>query len=466
MSATAPPSKAVELTSVAASFTLLWAIELALARVTGQIQTWPDVIASAVLLVIVPILLVLVVLRSNRPEQQRRPLAGFIAALPLAAVAAGIAVPVAARYTGGVAATVLLLAIAGMIATNVSSARAGDGPAPSAGLVLGLVVGCAASAWVLGPTGFPPFQIHLPFLVAAVFLARLAVRGNAVPLVALGGIAFAFWPTVLPPPPWHDDAAASTRPDVVLVSIEAESAAALTSMPSYRDLVESGQTLTVDRRDTATVGSFMAAVLGAYPAVADEPAPASSAAERFAAAGYDTAAVVSAQPELDVPLGFHRGFAAFHHFIDRNRYALPRWRANLAPANAVEADFASRPVAADLLTGMGLLPHPPFANAAAVLEVAAGIMSERRAAPVFLWLHFDDSLAAVDVQIERVLRALGEQGARRRIVAILGVPSVGGERESVPLVIDGTQPPAADTQAPQTIRPREIADLLLAESGR
>jgi hypothetical protein len=442
----------------ATAFTLVWALELALARVTGQIQAWSDVVVSAALLVVVPTLVVAAIPRLTVPPAIRVSLTGLVTALPLACVTAGIVLPVAARYAGSGTTLLLALLVAGLIVTNVLRARSGEGPAPSTGLTLGLVVGAAATAWVLLPAGFPPFQVHLPFLVVAVLLARLAMRANGLPLVALGGIAFAMWPALMPPPPWQGPGTPNGRPDVVLLSTEGVAPADVAAMTTFARLVDKGQRY--DVQPAATAAALLAQILAvdvAGDALAAETLPATLAA-RLAAEGYDAAAVVAAVPDLDVDKGFHRGFAAFHHFIDRNRYALPRWRANLGEETV--RDYAARPVAADLLTWLGITAPPSFAGARDVLAVAAQIMSERRAAPVFLWVHFADSAQAIDTNSGHILDGLAGDADRPRRIALLATANQAGASGTLPMALGQFGIPAAPGSA-QPLDAAAVTRLLL-----
>ena len=213
-----PNARAIH--AAAVSFTLAWALELALARVTSQIQSWVAITTSAALLVFVPSLLIVACLRLALPPGTRAILLGTIGALPLSAVAAGILLPIAAAYLGPSAAVGLTLVLAGLVVTNILGTRSGDGPAPSIAMVLGVVVASTATAWALGPAGFPPFQIHLPFLVASVLLASLAIRANALPMLFLGGVALALWPAVPTPPPWAGAGPERPSPDMLIVSYE------------------------------------------------------------------------------------------------------------------------------------------------------------------------------------------------------------------------------------------------------
>lgn len=436
MSAQAPQAQAAEpgafvAATPATAFALVWALELALARITGQVQAWADILASALLLVVVPSLLLALLPRLPVSLQARRSLAGLVASLPLAAVVAGIVLPVAARHAGAGVTAALALLIAGLPVTTVLGARAGDGPAPSAGLTLGVVVAAAATAWVLLPAGFPPFQIHLPFLVVAVLLARLAVRDNGLPLVAMGGIAFALWPTLTPVPPWQGPGTKVDRPDVVLLSVQGPGPEAVAGMDAFARLAAAGKQAAVQAADSP------AALLAEVLAVPDPGAPApdarASLAARLAAEGYDTAAVVGAAPQLDVEQGFHSGFAAFHHFVDRNRYALPRWRALLADDEV--RDYRSHPVAGDLVAWLGLATPPPFGSPRDILGVAAQIMAARREAPVFLWIHFDGDAAEIDARAGDVLDGLEKDADRPRRIVLLGVGAAGQPLESVPLAV-------------------------------
>lgn len=443
----------------ATAFTLVWALELALARVTGQIQAWSDILVSAALLVVAPTLMIAAIPRLTAQRALQRTLAGLVSALPLALVTAGIVLPVAARYAGGGTTALSAVVLAGLVVTNVLRARSGEGPAPSTGLTLGMMVGASATAWVLLPAGFPPFQVHLPFLLVAVLLARLAMRANGLPLIAMGGLAFAMWPALMPPPPWQGPGTPNGRPDVVLLTAGGVAPADVASMTTFARLVDKGQRYEVQPSPTAA--ALLARILAVDVAgdpLAIETLPATLAA-RLAAEGYDAAAVVAAVPDLDVDTGFHRGFAAFHHFIDRNRYALPRWRANLGSETV--RDYAARPAAADLLTWLGITAPPSFAGARDVLAVAAQIMSERRAAPVFLWVHFSDSAQAVDTNAGNILDGLAGDADRPRRIALLATENASGASGTLPMALGQFGIPAAPGSA-QPLDAAAVTRLLLA----
>lgn len=381
------------------TFALVWAIEVTLARVTGQPQRWLDVLLSAGFLIGVPGLIVARV-RSARAR-------ALVTLLPLAVVSAGIVLPAVYATAGLVAAALAIVALAALCLQPLLRSADSGSATPAVGVVLGVLVGGTAVAWVCLPSGFPPFQIHFPFLFMAVLLARLATREYGLPMVLLGGVAMTVWPPVLPPFPWFAEQEAAGRPDLMVVSV---------------DIGESAQGLpTLDRSDGHHPPLRLAAPSGA---VALRPfiegsAPGSHIGENLAALGYDTAAVVGPEPGLEAAASLYRGFAVFHHFIDRHRFALPRARVLLGDQRQAASDFAARPVVADLIMSLGVIDAPQFAGAAEVFGVVAKVMAERRERPIFVWAHFRDDPAAVDTQIDRIARSLAATTARPYLMATI-----------------------------------------------
>lgn len=406
-----------------AAFALVWAVELVLARVTSQPQAWGDMVLSGLGLVVVPSLAWSVV-----PAGLAKRL---VASVPLALVAGGIVLPVALAFAGTVVATILASLLVVFVGAQAWSADEGD-LGPSAGTVLGGLVAASATAWVLLPSGFPPFQIHLPFLLVAVLLARLAVRSYGLPLVVLGGVALASWPPILPPFPWSAEGNTAGRPDILVVSVDTggELAGHLENLEAFERLGREGERFRMRAPEGGGVAGLRTLLLDVEPTDATERA----LAQELASAGYDTAAVIAGEPELDVGYGLHRGFAVFHHFIERNRYALPRAWANLGSEGLRVADFAARPLIADVAIGMGLKQAPRFAPAGEVFGVAAKVMAERRSRPVFLWVHFRDDASAVAIQLDRMIEVLHGASGGDYLLAIVGV----GAEPDMPVALGGT----------------------------
>jgi arylsulfatase A-like enzyme len=118
---------------------------------------------------------------------------------------------------------------------------------------------------------------------------------------------------------------------------------------------------------------------------------AATLAERFAGAGYDTAAIVARNANASRSFGFDRGFAVFDYGGDLvARTALPR--------NA--ASQAQRPVAVHALVSAlparvtaplaGWLELPLADGAEGVVERALAVAARRRDRPLLLWLHLID----------------------------------------------------------------------------
>lgn len=398
----------------ATSFALLWGIELTLARVTSQQQQWADMLVSAIALIGLPTLLLAVGLRTG----VRRTLLGLLAATPLVAVAGGIVLPPAWQYAGGSAAGLLALGLLGVWVAVARHEPGEESFAPSLGATLAVSMASSATAWVLLPSGFPPFQVNVPLLLGAVLLARLASRPNGLPLVAIGAVALALWPPVLPPFPWAAPPAASGQADLLVISVDAPTGG-VERLEAFGRLARDGSGFRLRHEGDDGVGAVRAVLTGG----SDGDDSGGSLAQQLAASGYDTAAVVAAEPRFAPESGLYRGFAVFHHVIDRNRFALPRAWALTGGGGERRADYGARPLAADALIALGVRTPPRFAPAEEVFGVAAKVMSERRSQPIFLWVHFRDSADAVAEQLARILDTLGSARGGEHVVAIVAVGS-------------------------------------------
>lgn len=503
------------------SLILLWALELGLARITSDAIPLADVATSAVLLVLLPLAGLVGLARTPLSGANLAIAAGILGSLPLFLVASGIVLPVALRFAGTSVALAVFAALASVVAAGVQRSRSGGAPLPGPGQVLGVLSASAATAWVLQPTGFPPYQIAIPFLIVSVGCARLAMREDRMPALTAIGVALALWPAVLPPFPWLQHQVEASGPDLILVSVDSLRLDAAVHLDSYQELAKQGLTFTNVRASEAPdapqvielltgVAASLPAQAGAMPGVA---ATVATVAERLRDSGYDTAAAVGPDPYAGLELGNYRGFAVYHHVAARNAFALPRWRENLRSANERERCFAARPVAADFLTWIGLTVPPIFGDADSVVSIAGRIMAERRSQPIFLWLHLVDpqppyahaneidlphgvrhTLATAphtqlaedrsaaetayrnelrhgDEALLQFFRAVDKEAKRPTVIVLTGTrgeslfgapPTSGG---TVPLVLRGLPHTPAGTASVRPVRLLDIAPTLLIAAG-
>ncbi|MDP2316089.1 MAG: sulfatase-like hydrolase/transferase [Pseudomonadota bacterium] len=266
-----------------------------------------------------------------------------IAVWALCACAAAIATR---RRPVGARGTVAGLAIAVVLVWLVVGA--GEGHPPPLGTV-GWVVAAGVGALVLGPR--------------AVFLAPLAL-----------------WPGASER--WNSEGPVPVGPDVVIVSVDTLRLDAARGMASLKE----GTLLEAQAPAPWTLPSLATLQTGLLPAhhgavrvrAGFARTDSTTLAERFAAAGWDTAATVES-PFAGARFGLQRGFARVR--ADGARpWVLPR------------APFGdrSRPVAALVLSAVGLLPAEDGGAARRVRDVAE-IVAERRDRPLYLWVHLLDA---------------------------------------------------------------------------
>lgn len=467
MSATGPSTALPTTRATGASLVLVWVLEIALARITSDVVPLADVAVSAVFLVLLPLLGMAGVARLPTSERARLALAGVVGSLPLLSVAAGIVLPVALRFSGGTLAGLLGLVLLSVLFAGVQRALVAGSPAPSAGIVFGVLSASAAAAWVILPAGFPPYQIAIPFLVVGLGTARLAQSESRIPALTAVGVALALWPPVLPPFPWATHANRADGPDIVLVTVDSLSAAGAAELPSFRRVAEAGVPWTSVQGPQAPDRPELAELLGGVPLAAAQDthtppslrADVATLAERLRERGYDTAAAVGPDAYAAIELGMHRGFVVYHHFAARNAHALPRWRENLQPAAIRERNFVARPVAADLVVWLGLRSPPVFGAAADVVAVAGRIMAERREEPIFLWLHLVDPSApyahAFELDLPRRERQQLTAGERHQVASLAAGVRVAYDNELTHL--DAALTPFLEAVRKEAKRPTVLA---------
>ncbi len=320
--------------------------ELLVARASGDALQAVDV-ASAVALGIVLAL-------------ARRPI------LPLLVYSAGLLVPPLWGRGTGILVWALLAA-----ATALASRRRPIGPR---GTVAGLAA-CVGFVWLVVAAGEgqpPPGETSAR--VALALAAAFALGRHALWLAPL-----ALWPG--PAERWTASGAAPAGPDVVVVSVDTLRLDAARTMRTFAD----GTLLEAQAPAPWTLPSLATLHTGLLPAnhgavrvpTGFTATEASTLAERFAAAGWDTAATVES-PFAGARFGLQRGFA-----IVRADGARP-WVLPRAPFGD-----RSRPTAALALGLAGLLPLSDGGVERRVRDVAE-LVAARRERPLFLWVHVLD----------------------------------------------------------------------------
>jgi arylsulfatase A-like enzyme len=374
---------------------LLFGCELALARWSSLPQTWGDVARSGGVLALVAVVPFLLVRRSRLSSGGVRAGLAVASGGPLLAVAFGIALPVLFRFHGPFAAAALTGAGAWLFARHVAGARRGGALVPPAWSVPAAVGISAALAWLAQPGSLPPAAIWLPFAASAAALWGLLMRPALAPLALALALGIARLPESPPEIVWPEARTPGRGPDVVLLSVDTLRADAAPAMWAYRRLAAAGvQFPAVQAPAPWTLPSMATLMTGRTPAEHGARRLASGGfsglapgyptlAERLAGAGWDTAAVVGANPFVGAGFGFERGFDVFLHASESARFALPRWVGGFGSGGA-------RPVLADALTRLRLAPARPFADDDSRVDLALHLLARRRERPLFLWIHLLD----------------------------------------------------------------------------
>jgi len=372
---------------------VVWAAELLLARISGEPQAWDDVLESLGILLTIGVPGVWLAGFVSEPRL-RTTLAALASLPPLLLVTLGILLPLFIR-SGAASALLFVACVAGALATwrLVRGARSEE---PIAGpLGVCIVVGLTAATVWLVYTAPPPVSIWLPFALGLGLLTLLASVRTALPAIGIAAFTLAVWPESELQPNWQADGPPPQGPDIVLIVVDTLRADSARGMESYRRIAADGVEFRAAQAaapwTTPSMGSLLTGL-----SVPEHGARRSSEkglrrkklrpevetlAERLAAAGYDTAGLVTHGSAGSLG-GFDRGFALWRE--EREEWALPRAR----------SERKARPFAARLLTQLGLQGRPPSIDGQALTNRALSVLDARRPErPLFLWLqYFDDHL--------------------------------------------------------------------------
>ncbi len=299
-------------------------------------------------------------------------LAGALAAskrplLPLLVYAVGLLVPALWGRGTGLVVWVLLAA-----AVAIAARRGSIG---ARGTVAGLAA-CVGVVWLVVAVGEgQPPPPETAARVGGALLALLLLGRHAFLLAPL-----AFWPGAAER--WSATGAVPTGPDIVIVSVDTLRLDAARGMRVFE-----GTTLLEAQAPAPwTLPSLATLQTGLLPgnhgavrvATGFAPTRAATLAERFAAAGYDTAATVES-PFAGERFGLQRGFAVVR--ADGARpWVLPR---------APFGDRA-RPAAALALAALGVL-HGDDGGVHRRVRDVLDFLEMRRERPLFVWVHVLDA---------------------------------------------------------------------------
>jgi len=371
------------------------ALELVLARLSSGTQTRGDVLLSMLGWMLLAAAPVAAADRWLPAGRARRLVQALASTLPVAAVSAGVLAsplyersgPVGWIVAGWVAAVLALRAVASQRGPATAAAPEAAGWTGLAALV----------AWTLDGAAPPPLSIVAGFVAVAAAVGAVALRWLHLPAVFLGAAVVSFAPPLPPAVVWPESEPGAPGPDVVLFTVaglrrdSAEGRA-------FEWLAEHGS-----ERTSARVDSLASLLSGrARPPGAGPAAP--TLAERLAAVGYDTAAIVSSHG-LEAEAGYARGYAAWQHAAERHAFALPRG------PGAREA----RPLLPRLVTRAGGLGRPAPGGARHVARWVRELLEQRRIdRPFHLWVHWSDPvppwLDADQIDIPRSLAVAIETG--------------------------------------------------------
>ncbi len=395
---------------------LAFAAEAVLARATGFPLAFRDLAIAAGAAALLAIGGGSVVALLPLGAAARQLALGAAAALPVALVASGIPyyalVPGPARLGVAGALGLASLALGAAVALARHTARL-----PVAAVLAPIAV-AAAVTWVLGGGGLPSTRALAGVAIGWIAMAAigslprsqakspspLAVESGRL-LAALAAGAFALLSPLRfsgAPVAWIATNAAPEAPDILLLSVDTLRADAAGEMEVHARLardgavfreVQSAAPWTLPALATLHTGLPVSghgaglSILGSSGIRASAP----TLAERLAAAGYDTAAVVARNGFAGRGFGFDRGFAVFDYGCDVvARAALPRNQATCAVRPvAVHALLSFVPPGAvrRVASRLGL---PLVDGAEGVVERALSVAARRRDRPLFLWLHFID----------------------------------------------------------------------------
>jgi arylsulfatase A-like enzyme len=270
----------------------------------------------------------------------------------------------------------LILLYAGSIRVRAASADARPLSPAAAILTLSLGAYAAALPWAAHEWRLDPLwelRATVPLLLAAALLGRHAWALAAV----------ALWPQATEP--WTASTAPPRGPDVVLITVDTLRLDAARELLSFHGAIEAQAPAPWTLPSMASIHTGVEP--GAHRAMQREPqhfsaiaADVPTLAERFAAAGYDTAA--SVENAFVAPWrGFGRGFARVRY--PDGRPALPR---------AMGGSHAS-PTGHQILATLGLLPVGAAEGGAQehLADLRAFLDERRPDRPLFVWLHLLDA---------------------------------------------------------------------------
>ncbi len=383
--------------------------EIVLARMTFDTLPWFDVVSTLLGVGLATVGLVELMRLAAADGARTRVYLAFGFHLPLALVL-GRLVGNAVLVRNQALATALTLAIAVLVPTVAAMrARRGARVDPTNVFVVGafavatlIAALLRAGAQIVAIDGadiaagsvasLPPLSIWAGLVglwcAAGVLCSRLPLVAAAVALA----LAVASWPLANPAPRWVAEGDAPDAPDIVLLTVDTLRADAAATMSSFARLQEAGVVFSNAQAPSPwTLPSLATVMTGALPAehgalrlddggIASIDATLPTLAERFSAAGYDTAAVLAPNVFVSPTFGLGRGFAHLDYALDRAAYAQP----------VSTGDSLARPLVPDLLMSAGLIGRRSFGGASSLADRAIAILEQRRARPLFLWVHFLD----------------------------------------------------------------------------
>lgn len=388
---------------------LVWSCEVIVARLTFDRVTPFDLAVSAAALLVIAMLFFAAALQATENPVRRRVLTAIALHLPLIAVL-GPLVGNAAKLRSEALGWMATLAVtATLLAWAVRRGRGSAALDPSNRFVLAAFVAAATVAAVVqagldavrfdaagvsldATTTLPTPGVALGVVALWTLSAWLSSRLLTLPLAIGLTLAVALWPAQPMRFGSHTGEATAGAPDVVLISVDTLRADAAAEMASYRRLAQRGTTFANVQAPAPWTMPSMASLMTGLPAAGHKAvrfadgyisgldAAAVTLAERLAAAGYATAAVLSPNMFVSRVYGFDRGFMVFDHATERSAFAMPR--------SALEP--VARPFIPDLLSGMGFIGRRPFGDAADLAGRATALLRDRDDRPLFLWVHFLD----------------------------------------------------------------------------
>ncbi len=372
--------------------------EIALVRVTAGEVAAADALCS-LLVGTAGVVLLLALARTAEYRGAGAParvLSALGAGIPLLTVGLGIAVPVLVRESGLLAASLATALGAAWLVWLVRRACGGE-VLPQALAGLAILGAASVLAWVASATGLPPLPMLAALAALGVVFAWLSLdveRAFAAPALAAALVALPpFTPGIDPFATKRDPAAG---PDIVLLTVDTLRADVGREMESYRRIARAGAVFESAQAPAPWTLPSMATLLSGFEMAQhgarrrpDERFGAidprlEGLASRLAAAGYDTAAVLSPNPFVGAHFGFDRGFDLFVHAGHELRFALPRVSDDWGYGDA-------QPVFAALATRFSLLGRPPGWDADALTRRALEVVGQRGERPLFLWVHFLDA---------------------------------------------------------------------------